>query len=224
MSTTGQRSASARAIEGSHESDTATVVGPRDCAIAFGIPTCQKGFEGRRQYGTSDYILPPRFSGWPEYEWRFVRFLTELEPGLLEVGVTVARDVTSRDFADLFNRHRVVVLFSHWIDEDPHFPLGAVELHEGPVDVDTIVDAIPQDYDGFLDLCVCHPKNLAGALGHARPRCRVKRLDAKAEPDFWLYFYGTLFRRLHEKPTSYSRALVQTRAELIGETRDGETL
>lgn len=209
-----------QALATGHEAGAATVVNPRDCAIAFGIPTCQMGFEGRLKYGTCDYLL--RFSGWSEYEVRFVRFLTELEPGLLEIGVTVVRDVTASSFAELFERHRVVVLFSHWNDEDPDFPLGAVELNEGPVAIDTIVNAVPQDFDGFLDLCVCHPKHLAVALGEARPRCRVKRLDNIAQPDFWLYFYGTLFHRLYESPTSYSKALVRTRDELIGKAQDGK--
>src|SRR5688572_16099213 len=147
-----------QALASGHEADGATVVSPRDCALAFGIPTCRAGFEGRLKYGTCDYIRPDRFSGWSEYEMRFVRFLTELEPGLREIGVTVAQDVTASSFAELFDRHRAVVLFSHWNDEDPDFPLGAVELNEGPVAIDTIVNAVPEDFDGFLDLCVCHPK------------------------------------------------------------------
>jgi hypothetical protein len=210
-----------QALASDHEAGAATVVGPSDCAIAFGIPTCRMAFEVRLKHGTCDYLR--RFAGWPEYEFRFVRFLTELEPGLREIGVTVERDATVSSFAKLFERHRVVVLFSHWNDEDPDFPLGAVELDEGTVAIETLVDAVPQDFEGFLDLCVCHPRNLASALWEARPRCRVKRLNNVAQPDFWLYFYGTLFHRLHQEPTSYPKALVRTRDELTRKARDGRT-
>ncbi len=200
-----------------HETDDTRAIRPHDCVIAFGIPTCKEGFEDRLRKKTSDYARHftkhPEYSG---YHLNFVRFLETLEPGLHDAGVTVARDVTSWVLAELFKWHRVVVLFSHWAETDPRFPLGAVELGEGLVDIDTIVEAVPRDFDGYLDLCTCFPENQVEALLHARPRCHIKFLRKRAKPKLQLYFYGALFHLLHENPMSYPEALAQTRSELIG--------
>ncbi len=177
------------------------IVTPHDCVLAFGIPTCQGGFEQRLKYGTSDYAR--RYSNkdgrgiWYEYYVSFVQVLNELEPGLRDIGVTVAHNVTSEEFSKLFKKYRVIILFSHWKNEDKDFPLGAVELDEGLVDIDTIVDAVPQDYDGFLDLCVCHPENLPSALLTERPKCSVKYLHHAAKPDI-AFIISYIFNKSHK--------------------------
>ncbi len=202
------------------------IIRPQDCAIAFGIPTCQHVFVDQRDNmkREHDYVRYSKYPEYTEYYSGFVRFLDELEPGLQDIGVRLAYDVTPWDLTELFQQYRVVILFSHWTDADPEFPLGAVELGEGLVDIDTIVEAVPQDYDGFLDLCTCSPPNLIDALLYARSRCRLKYTEKEdAKPDLWLYFYAKLFQLLHEKPMSYPDALARTRSNLIGEAQDGDT-
>ncbi len=207
------------------ETNATGIVRPHDCVIAFGIPTNREGFDDRLRKKTSDYAL--HFCNFPEYSEyyvNFVRYLDMLKPALRDAGVRVVHDVTSRGFAELFKRHRVVVLFSHWAVMDRRFPQGAIELCEGLVDVGEIVRAVPRDFDGYLDLCTCFPENQIDALLSARPRCRVKFFRKKAKPNLQLYFYGVLFQLLQETPMRYPEALARTRADLIGRAHEGDAV
>ena len=161
------------------------------------------------------------FPVYAEFYSKFVFILDELEPALRDIGVKIIRDTTSFDLARLFESHRVVVLFSHWEGANQEFPLGAIELSGGLVDIDAIVHAVPEDFDGFFDLCACFPEKLVEALVHDRPLCHVKFIRMQAAPDLLLYFYGELFQLLHEQPMPYPDALARIRAKLIGETDEG---
>jgi hypothetical protein len=221
----------------SFDASPKTIIHPNDCVIVFGIPTCEEGFKGRRcNYGNAcPSCMPASSEGWHregrenmpiydyirgslvwrEYHSRFVRLLKELEPGLIDIGVTVLRYIESRHLRNLFYHYRVVILFAHWVDKHPEYPLGAVEMDDGLVGVDEIVEAVPEEWDGVLDLCMCNPANLVAALLDARPRCHLKRLNINANPVLWLYFYGTLFAHLNDRPMSYSDALASARSQLV---------
>ena len=114
------------------------------------------------------------------------------------------------DFAECFPSKRVVILFSHWIDD-------SVEFDDGLHGLDAIVSQVPVEFDGVVDLCVCHPCALVMRLRRERPECLVKRTRSKARVSFWLQFYQILFRVLAAGDLAYSDAVAVTLHQLKGD-------
>jgi hypothetical protein len=73
-----------------------------------------------------------------------------------------------------------------------------------------VIAAVPDRFNGILDLCVCHPKELAKTLERLRPRCLVRSSNREATPVFWLYFYDVLTTILQTRRTTYTAALEET--------------
>ena len=192
-------------------------VRPSDCALAFGIPTCEWSFYGALKRDTSHYAS--KYSSYPEYsEYRRqsgVWLLEAITPALVSAGVNVVTDLTLNDLENLFLRHRVIILFSHWIPPVDGFPQGAVELSDGPAGVEDVIASIPEQFDGYLDLGMCFPESLVEALLAERERCHVKFLRHDADPTILLYFYGELFLLLSKHSMPYADALIRTRKHLL---------
>src|SRR5207302_11060832 len=83
---------------------------------------------------------------------------------------------------------------------------GTVELADGLVSSEQIVQVVPKDFIGIMDLCVCHPRRLVVLLKQKCPDCLVKLTDTEASPIFWIYMYEALFKILNTKP-DYFQAL-----------------
>lgn len=153
-----------------------------------------------------------------------------------KLGVHIRTRLTVEDFWQQFfdNEIHVVILFSHWGEDDRGE--DAVEFAPGFVPVDAIVSGIPRDQARIIDLCVCHPDTLVYEILNRRPDytvgCKRKDGEERVEfgppdsaekgltPDFWFYFYATLFHYLKGGRFSYveahkrliSRALSMARA------------
>jgi hypothetical protein len=124
-----------------------------------------------------------------------------VEPSLRKSGVTVVHDTALGDVTELVKRGlAVVILFSHW-------QTSAVEFSSGLVDSNSVVAAIPPDFAGIIDLCVCHPNALVHELELQRPRCLVKYLPREAAAHLWIYFYRTLFGLLGSRQLTYLTAV-----------------
>ena len=99
----------------------------------------------------------------------------------------------------------MVILFSHWTSGDE------VEFINGMATVEDIIAAVPVEFQGVVDLCVCHPAKLATALQRERPRCFVKSSPDRAiHFTFWLHFYEVLVEVLLHKQVDYCQAIEQT--------------
>jgi len=175
-------------------------VKPANCALAVGLPTSREGFDKALQTETAD--LAKRFlGGWEQYYSQFAIDFEKIEPQFRNWGVTVVRDASLSDFADLFGRpFDVVILFSHWCAD-------AVEFRGGLSGASAVAAAIPLPFSGILDLCVCHPDALARELRIHRPHCLVKHIPGEAAPRYWLYFYRTLFSQLRTRDLTYLPAI-----------------
>ena len=93
-------------------------------------------------------------------------------------------------------RTPVVIVVSHWAG-------GTVELYDQMHPMDTIVQAIPDDYDGFVDLLICIPRPLALALRDSKPDCLIRYAEAKVRPRLWFPYFEALFHRLSAGDVSY---------------------
>jgi hypothetical protein len=192
------------------------VVTPRQCAIAFGIPTSREGFLASRA-GSAPSFARQFHGGWSQYEALFLADLHRVEPVLRRRGTHVAHDVTLDRFAALFADYPVVVLFSHWAGD-------AIEFSGGFASPDEIVASIPSSYVGVLDLCVCHPGALVAAVLRERPGCLVRWIEREALPHYWLRFYEVLMRRLNAGDVTYLDALEQVVGAFLDRASGAEKL
>jgi hypothetical protein len=180
------------------------VVHPADCALAFAFPLGRARFEADRQPG-GDKEFALRFRAYSDYYDQIVRpYERTVRPALEPLGVHIATDVTLPQFRRLFDdgAPAVVILFAHWRDETDQ-----VELADGMVGAEALALAVPEQFDGIVDLCVCHPRALARALEARRPGCLVKRIDVEATPILWMSFYVLLLRALGARGLTYFQGL-----------------
>ena len=84
-----------------------------------------------------------------------------------------------------------MILFAHWRDVDER-----IELADGLVSPEAIVQVVPSDFKGIMDLCVCHPRALVFGIKQKCPDSLVKSTDKDAAPLWWLYLYEAMFKIL----------------------------
>jgi hypothetical protein len=173
-------------------------VRPEECTILFGIATSREEFFADQAREDRDFSR--QFEGiWPRYDREFAGVLRELEPAMMKKGAAMRHGATLADFSAAFASFRVVTLFSHWLE-------GAVEFADGMKPWRSILEAVPETWNGVLDLCVCHPLDLASALRRER-MCLVRYTSVSATPAYWLYFYVALFAEMPRRDFAYIPAL-----------------
>ncbi len=178
---------------------------PSDCVLAFGIPTSEDEFWVAREDSKRDFA---KNLIWQQYDFQFVSHLRKIERRLAKLGLRIVPQLTLQDFGKLFRdpSNKVVILFSHWTND-------AVEFFDGMATEEEIIRVIPCEFDGIVDLCVCHPDNLPIRIrNHLPPTALIKHIDVKATPIIWLYFYWAVFTILidsnnSDSGTSYLEAL-----------------
>jgi hypothetical protein len=178
------------------------VTRPEHCAMGFGIPTSEPAFRDRSERPPAGHLsFVSRFDGMVPYWNQVIYPFQRLSPRYKRLGVRIAEDLTLAGFSALFRGEgvRAVILFSHW-DED------AIELSDGFADAPAVVEAVPESYDGYLDLITCHPERLMPTLRHQRPRCNLVWVTTQVTPVLWLIFYQRLFQRLRRQPALYDDA------------------
>jgi|SRR5262249_52272735 len=194
---------------------TRKVIKPHDCALALSIPTTRAAFFEALEKPENRDFIPNLHPVWPKYNHEVIKYTNRLLPAINSLGVDVFRDASLADFKALLSRqqHSVIILFAHWKDD-------SVEFADGLALFPSIVEAVPYSYQGFIDLCVCHPMSLAMELRNARPACVVRFTNAEATPALWLYFYLALFKLLQESRITYLSALETTIHEFLKSGRE----
>jgi len=168
---------------------------PENCIIGFGIPTSEAAYLQSREAAEERFAR--RYQAYAAYEYQVIEPYNRLAPRLRRLGVKIIPDLTLAQFKRCFAEASVhaVILFSHWNDE-------AIEFHDGYAAVPEIVESVPYEYTGVVDLCVCHPESLIPELRRRRPNCCIHHIRATATPLFWLNFYAAVFhylRRAHKR-------------------------
>jgi hypothetical protein len=168
--------------------------------MAFGIPTSEKVYLSNRNDVKGRFAKA--FDSWPKYRNQVIQPYERVALRASRMGVRIVQDITLEKFGELFFERKVhiVILFSHWSDD-------AVEFHDGFMDCDLVIERVPFEYGGIIDLCVCHPEKLVRQLREMRPNCFIKWIDAKATPAIWLYFYAALFSYLKRGKKCYLEVL-----------------
>jgi hypothetical protein len=185
---------------------------PSECIIAFGLPTDEEEFWEAKDDVQRDFVrhcCPV----WQVYRADIVAHLEEIGPYYQTLGVKVVQGLKLSSLRGLLtdNSNKVFILFSHWKDD-------SAEFFDGMASSDAIVNEIPSDFKGIIDLCVCHPTKLAIKIrNHLSPDSLVKFTDITNTPYRWLYFYWAVFTIMDDLDVTYTEALkraVQAFAEI----------
>jgi hypothetical protein len=186
---------------------------PQDCAILLGIPTDYDGF--RRDLGAPNKdLVPNRCPVWPLYRREVVEPAQRLMATARSCGVDVRADAVLSDISRACDGRRSVIIFAgHWTD-------GRVEFLDGLHPFRAIVEQVPMAFEGFLDLLVCAPDDLAIALRDLRPRSIVRfAMQTNVVPMIWFGVFEALFTSLSEAPRPYMVAFSEITALFL---RNGE--
>lgn len=184
---------------------TERIIRPEDCALGFGIPTTEDAFLKARRDPRREFAR--KFCALGQYRAKILRPVELNRPRLIALGAHVVEGMTSDAFGSLFGAgFNVVILFSHW-------KANGVELADGLIAIPELVDRVPADFVGVVDLCVCHPEKFTTALRAERPRCLVRYTEKPATPALWLSFYFFLFHQLKHRSLTYLEALDTTIAQ-----------
>ena len=183
------------------------VIKPSNCVFAFGIPTTKDDFY--HDYWNSsngkDFISGSQIT-WNKYNYEIVSFIEDFEKTVKAIGLNIKHQLTLQEFGSLFLLTDIyaIVLFSHWKDDQ-------VEFFDGLKSIDSILEVIPNNYYGVIDLSVCHPVNLALAIRKEKGIDNIIRYSLKAStPAYWLSFYKGFFRLLYEEDLNYLTAFETT--------------
>lgn len=173
-------------------------ISPAQCVIGFGIPTSEQKFREDYRHPKKDFAK--MYQGiWPKYRNQFIDPYKNVSKKLICTKVNLIPELTFAAFREAFSTYRVVVLFSHWADDQ-------VEFADRMVPTDEIIEAVPEAFDGVIDLCVCHPVSLAAGLRMKRAYCLSRFINREATPLLWLHYYQVLFEHLKRTPLTYLKA------------------
>jgi len=177
-------------------------VKPADCAVAFALPTSEEDFALSLAQPHSDYVRRFKAAGWAQYA-STCEHLRQSIGRYRACGVTQVHERLSlRDWPDLFNRAKVVILFAHWIDGDRPGE-GAVELWDCRASPSQLLAGIPNNFDGVIDCSVCRPFELKEIVDRRRPHATVAIIPFNVHPVIWSEIYGTILEILQRFNVEY---------------------
>ncbi len=198
------------------------VIRPENCFFGVGIPMSEVEFKQHHRDRTPRFAKKYRgTTGRTRYKADVIRPFSKCAAKMRRLGVQVRTRLTIDQLWQQFfdGDTHAIVLFSHW-GKNEHGE-DAVEFSPGFVPVTRIVNGIPDEVTKIIDLCVCHPDGLVAEILARRPRITVRFNPGKSSalcqaesqatsqgltPDFWLYFYSTLFRYIRSGRFTYVEA------------------
>lgn len=178
------------------------IIKPKDCVIGIGLPLTQKGFFEDQKNLNKDFVRNC-CSTWTKYNHEIVNETNRVFPVLTDWGLKIKYELVSSEIRQLFDNKLVVIIFSHWKED-------CIELYDGLIKIKDLVDQIPTNWNGIIDLCICHPKALVDLIDKERPKCLTRYSNRQATPAFWINFYLLLFKILNDNNKSYLLALEET--------------
>lgn len=181
---------------------------PSECVLGFGVPVTEKAFRQSLKDPKRDFAS--LFPSWSRYEAEWISDLNAVMPDLRKWGVRVLEEVTLASFAiQVSTQPAATILFSHTRG-------GAIEMADGMNSPETLVELVPCDYTGTLDLAACGPVDLVAALIRRRPLCRFRYVVEDTTPLYWVHFYHLVFWLLQTRTLTYQQAVEQAIDALVG--------
>ena len=98
-----------------------------------------------------------------------------------------------------------LLLISHWRASTP----PAIELFDGMINVDNVASALPVEFEGVIDLCICQSIELAKLIKSRCPEATVKWVNVDATPAVWFHIQTLALRLMHDQQVDYLSALDQ---------------
>ncbi len=166
------------------------IVQPRDCELLLGIPLSAAEFLADLQRPEQEYaaifrdLFLEEYEGTSdrfiaaEYEQQVARPILTMVAQLERWGARVERSATAPALKAAF-RSRVVGLMAHTppaavraavlADPEEQKAWRCVELRDGPATISQVADAIPDAWDGIVDLIACESLAHAHALKRRHP-------------------------------------------------------
>gem|GEM_PF-3317446 len=178
---------------------------PEATSILVGLPASELDFHNTRCM--SGFYASSFPGGWAQYEFTFLRPLNILLDLASRIGIHVESKAGLPQFETAFSRPttnqrdlRLVMILSHWHEQ-------CVEFQGGLVRVDQLVRAIPEEFEGVLDLCVCHPLALVQAVLKCRQSCLVRQSEKRLKPYVWFEYYKVFFQLGKQGDRTYAELL-----------------
>lgn len=139
---------------------------------------------------------------WADYA-RIAALSQEVITEARKLGVLVATQATLADFRRVVRKRPVCTLFAHWAQLSDE---GWVEFSDGGATCQELINELPRNYAGTLDLAICNSILCGQNIKRARPRSSVimHRDESSIGPRVALY--GELLRVLASEPTTYTGA------------------
>ncbi len=175
---------------------------PADCSLLVGIPTDRAAFVERLERPTGYVADMARARGWTPrtgtaawalYESGVAAPLLEMVDAVRRGGVEVRLDGSLSHLRELAASRPVLTVFAHC---EASGDGGTVELFDGTLDVEAVAAALPDVFDGVLELALCESWVLGERAKRVRPRCLVVMQTKKVVPAFRAKFYRQVIRLL----------------------------
>jgi hypothetical protein len=186
---------------------------PRDCALALAIPLTREAWYADKDDERMDFIRSwvASFPGynverlWNDYS-RVAAYTNTMAAEADAKGVMVSTAATPESWGRLIATRRVVTLVAHWVND-----AGAVhfEFRDGLARLERLIDRLPLDYAGVLDLTVCYSAEAIAPFKRARPGCTVLANKKPANLAVRLAMYRQIVKILSVERTTYVEAAMR---------------
>ena len=185
---------------------------PNDCALLVAVPLQRSEFLADLAAGTdflAHFVAAQQSRDidilWATYDASAGVAAASVERARRR-GVKVLRRAALADFTRCLNEFQVVTLVAHW-------RVGglAVEFADGLAPVDRVVAAVPQTFDGVLDLTICNARVLAQEIRRRCPRGQIIDTPFPATLDLGLEFYNATMDLVQRRQMRYQDAILGVR-------------
>ena len=185
---------------------------PSDCALLVAVPLQRSEFLADLAAGTdflAQFVAAQRSRDidilWATYDASAGVAAASAERARRH-GVTVVQRAGLADFARALNAFQVVTLVAHWRAGGL-----AIEFADGLAPIERVVAAVPQDFDGVLDLTICNAGLLAQEIRRRCPRGQIIDNSFPATLDMGLEFYNATMDLMQRRHMRYQDALLGAR-------------
>lgn len=179
-----------------------------DCMIGFAIPLNQEEFFDQFNAIDKDFVRNC-CSSWAKYKVEIADILQEMFSQFNALGVVTITHLTLEKLTPCFQQGKKhFTLVAHWYND-------TIEFFDRMVSCDEFVNAIPESFDGIIDLCVCTPEPLAALIKAKRPDCSVRYNETKTSITHWIHYYLILFRYISINNVTYNQAFENITKELL---------
>lgn len=179
------------------------------CGLLMAVPLTRDRFLADANDGRMDFVrqwvasfvgyTPERL--WRDYE-RIAGYGLQIVEEARKGGVHVVTDAPFASWPLITRTKEVVTLVAHWVAGSA----PAIEYADGPRSLHEVVEALPADFAGVVDLTVCNSTRAIAAIKRARPRCSVLANRDATRLDLRLAMYRQVLRLVDRERTCYLEA------------------